>query len=121
LDDIKDFLEQDSYFSVNEYLLVDSSFKPSNRIVSFLKKPAGNRLRASESYFNTKLSKIQINSQWSAKGKISSFEKDLCLIKDGTSLHYVNRLIVALAVLHNLVLLEDDHIEFNLDFHPEKE
>ncbi len=97
------------FFSIREYLLGDSAFKPSDIMIPAFKKPFGSNLDHYKSYFNTSLARTRITSEHCIgilKGRFQVLKRIRVIIKDGASQNRVNRLIMTCSILHNIMIAE---------------
>jgi hypothetical protein len=99
--------QPDRFFSGEEYLLADSGYTPSLRIIPAFKKSQGRSLNPDEAEFNSKLSNIRVRVEHCIgilKGRFQSLKGLRTVIRREKDVRRLVYWIRACCVLHNLAL-----------------
>jgi DDE superfamily endonuclease len=98
------------FFSGEEYLLADSGYTPSLRIVPAFKKPPHRSLSPEETQFNFRLSNIRIRVEHCIgilKGRFQSLKGLRLAIRGERDIKRMGCWILTYCVLHNLILQDE--------------
>ena len=105
-------LNQDDNFERAEFIIGDSAFNPSKRMISAYKRNAGEScLKAENEFFNTKMSSARFKSEHCIgliKNRFPCLRGLNVRIKKPRDVKKVVQIFTACIILHNLLLSESD-------------
>ena len=99
------YLSKEKYFNNKEYLLGDLVFSESSVLVPTFKKGSDSNLREDQSYFNTKLAKVQIKSKHCLgllKARFQGLQGHRQVIKIKWDLDVILQMTICACILQNL-------------------
>ncbi|ETN17230.1 hypothetical protein PPTG_21631 [Phytophthora nicotianae INRA-310] len=98
---------REQHFNMNEYLLGDSAYQPSNVMVSSYKTIRGGQLSTKEEGFNSQLAKIRIRVEHCIgmlKGRFPLLKALRCRLRNKKEKQDTIQLIQSAMILHNMAI-----------------
>eukprot|EP00842_Homolaphlyctis_polyrhiza_P002925 jgi/Hompol1/3633/HPOL_006657-RA len=100
-------LNTESYFSGNQYILADSAYTPTTRIVPAFKKLPRKNLPANQTRFNTKLATARVKAErciGMLKGRFQILKSMRQLLDGKTTMREITNMQTACVILHNILI-----------------